>query len=71
MLVVLLHAYDLTPATLQRMAELVREKYPRSDIYAPKLPIDLSRCPIRKKSRGTCWNIFGCYPGSDPTPASS
>ncbi len=40
-LVVLLHAYDLTPATLQRMAELVREKYPRSDIYAPKLPIDL------------------------------
>jgi len=40
-LVVMLHAYDVTPATLQRMAQVVREQYPRSDIYAPKLPIDL------------------------------
>jgi hypothetical protein len=40
-LVVLLHAYRRTPKSLQRVAEVVREEYERSDIYAPKLPVDL------------------------------
>lgn len=40
-LVVLLHAYNRTPKSLQRVAEVVREEYERSDIYAPKLPVHL------------------------------
>lgn len=43
-LVVLLHAYILTPASLQRVAEVVRDEYPRSDIYAPRLPVDMFSC---------------------------
>ena len=38
-LIVMLHAYDSSPASLQRMAEVGRQEYPSSDIYAPKLPV--------------------------------
>jgi pimeloyl-ACP methyl ester carboxylesterase len=40
-LVVLLHAYNYTPKSMQRVAEVVREEYNSSDIYAPKLPVGL------------------------------
>jgi pimeloyl-ACP methyl ester carboxylesterase len=43
-LVVLLHAFTLTPKNLQRVAEIVREEYPRSDVYAPKLPVEMFSC---------------------------
>jgi pimeloyl-ACP methyl ester carboxylesterase len=52
-LVVLLHAYNSTPASLQRMAEIAREQYPRSDIYAPRLPVKLfSRSDPKHVARG-------------------
>ena len=37
-LVVLLHAFAQTPASLSRVAFAVREAIPRSDLYAPRLP---------------------------------
>src|SRR4051812_39910638 len=37
-LAVLLHAYQQTPASLNRVANAVRETYPRADILAPRLP---------------------------------
>jgi pimeloyl-ACP methyl ester carboxylesterase len=40
-LIVMLHAYMRTPVDLQRAAEISREEYPDSDIYAPKLPSGL------------------------------
>ena len=43
-LIVLLHAYDSKPTTLQRMAQVAREEYPHSDIYAPRLPISVFSC---------------------------
>jgi len=43
-LVVLLHAFDLTPKSLQRVAEIVREEYERSDLYVPRLPVQMFSC---------------------------
>jgi pimeloyl-ACP methyl ester carboxylesterase len=40
-LVVLLHAYTLTPRKMQRVAEVVREEYECSDLYVPKLPVSM------------------------------
>jgi pimeloyl-ACP methyl ester carboxylesterase len=40
-LIVLLHAYTDTPNVLQRAAEISREEYPDSDLYAPKLPLNM------------------------------
>ena len=43
-LVVLLHAFGQTPATLQRVAEIVREAQPDTDIFAPHLPLGPFSC---------------------------
>ncbi|MBM3530770.1 MAG: alpha/beta hydrolase [Alphaproteobacteria bacterium] len=43
-LAVLLHAFDQAPTSLQRVAEAVREEFPRSDIYAPRLPFQPWSC---------------------------
>jgi pimeloyl-ACP methyl ester carboxylesterase len=40
-LVVLLHAYNQTPVTMQRVADAVRKKYECSDIFVPPLPLHL------------------------------
>jgi pimeloyl-ACP methyl ester carboxylesterase len=40
-LIVLLHAYNRTPKNLQRIAEVVREEYESSDVYAPRIPVNL------------------------------
>jgi pimeloyl-ACP methyl ester carboxylesterase len=37
-LIVLLHRYDATNLSMQRIAEVVRAQYPAGDIYAPTLP---------------------------------
>lgn len=42
LLVVMLHAYRQTPATLGRVAGEVRRVYPESDILAPRLPFHLT-----------------------------
>jgi len=38
-LVVLLHAYNLTPQSLRAVAETVREARPLSDVFMPRLPV--------------------------------
>ena len=43
-LVVLLHAFNFTPKSLQRVAEVVREEFEQSDIYAPLLPVSTFSC---------------------------
>ena len=43
-LAVLLHAFGQTPATLQRVAEIVRETEPGTDIFAPRLPLGPFSC---------------------------
>ena len=43
-LAVLLHAFGQTPATLQRVAEIVREAEPGTDIFAPRLPLGPFSC---------------------------
>lgn len=48
-LIVLLHAYDSKPTTLQRMAQVAREQYPQSDVYAPRLPISVFSCANPEK----------------------
>jgi hypothetical protein len=40
-LIVLLHRYDATNLSMQRIAEVVRAQYPAGDIYAPTLPVRL------------------------------
>jgi alpha-beta hydrolase superfamily lysophospholipase len=40
-LIVLLHRYDTTNLSMQRIAEVVRAHYPAGDIYAPTLPVRL------------------------------
>lgn len=40
-LIVLLHRYDATNSSMQRIAEVVRAQYPAGDIYAPTLPVGL------------------------------
>ncbi|QPF93314.1 alpha/beta hydrolase [Bradyrhizobium commune] len=42
LLVVLLHRYNATPVTMQQIAEVVRDEYPQSDIFAPCLPVTVS-----------------------------
>ena len=43
-LALLLHAYMLTPKSLEPVAAAVREAYPDSDIYAPSLPVSMLSC---------------------------
>jgi hypothetical protein len=68
-LVVLLHAFEFTPNSLQRVAEVVREEIEQSDIYAPVLPVSRFSCATLMKLRSVFFTSSTPQPNWTPIEA--